>query len=118
IGTSTWRTAHSRATAARRWYLRWFRQRFWRSLKATSRRLVFGSGRDRRSTATLSTQAAGVARSRAPLGTGQYRGPDYFFFGGNDEAYAEANLTHFSSRRLVRRSSDSTRSQPCIGRPR
>ena len=35
--------------------------------------------------------------------------PDYFFFGGNDEAYAEPSFTHFSSRRLVRRSSDAAR---------
>ena len=35
--------------------------------------------------------------ARKPLRTARRSGRGYFFFGGNDEAYAEPSFTHFSS---------------------
>ncbi len=40
------------------------------------------------------------------------------FFDGSVATNVELSFTHFASWRVVRRSADSTRSQPCIGRPR
>src|SRR3954466_15130343 len=40
------------------------------------------------------------------------------YFGGSVRAYAVPIFTHCSSSRFVRRCSSSTRSQPCISRPR
>jgi hypothetical protein len=39
-------------------------------------------------------------------------------FAGSARAYVPPRVTHFASWRLVRRSSEATRSQPCISRPR